>query len=183
MSYNAATIGSIRYSYYGDDGVMTRHVFDGKNWVEIKEEKKPTMLKQLKTEATNAGYRVAAKQGLNLSHTAVIAVLDKTGQSDGKIKSMLNTEFGKAFLSLGLGFGISQIPTTNPHVVKIGEELRIGAMSDAGNEIISAIIAAVLSAEVSDEEIQMGEHCSVSPQTLRFPLTEDQSQILVKKTG
>ena len=157
---------------------IAKYVYTNGEWV-LKMDK-PTTTQLLKTELANAGYRVAATQGLNLAHGAVIALLTKAGYSEGMINVFLTSEYGKAFLALAIGMGVEQMPDKGVHLTKIAKEFRVKGLTAAGNEIIGTLVETVFSV-TKDLPVEAKEELQEKAvPTLHFPVVEDQSRTILK---
>ena len=107
---------------------------------------RPAFLDMVKTDASNAGYRIAAHQLTKGTKTAIATLLAKQGGSSNGVKAieeMLDTEYGQAAIAMALGLGIHYAPVgamKDPRVQRIADELRINSMSSAGNQIMNELM-------------------------------------------
>ncbi|CAN5950289.1 unnamed protein product [Sphagnum jensenii] len=123
--------------------------------------------------AGSLGGKAPPTQGLTLAHNSVLALVP--GDKTEGMKALLNSEYGKALLSLTIGVGVEYLPNKGERVIKIAKEFRIGAITKAGNEIISTVVGAAMAALSSEEEVK--EQLTDSPnQTLHFPSISDHSE-------
>ncbi len=121
-----------------------------------KEEKKmstekPSLTEMMKSNFQDAAYRVAGTQATKAVKTAILTAMKNKGSDNGTLTAIagfLDTEFGTALISAGLGVGLNYVPHLNedPRVQRVAEELRIGGIAVAGNAIIGEAMAHILPA-------------------------------------
>lgn len=114
------------------------------------EEEEKSMVKEnsftgmIKKDATNAAYRVAAKQINTGVRSAIIEVLKKKGANSTQIEGItmfIESELGAALLSTATGYGLSYAPVINkdPRAQRLATEFRINGMATAGNALVEAL--------------------------------------------
>lgn len=117
----------------------------------------------IKADLKKAGYRIVARQALQLTHGAVLSIFKNKGTSGESLEALstlLSTEYGKAAISMALGLAIPHIPgmdgevlsNKQEHLAVLGQEFRIGGMTIAGNELVETIFQSALEAMLSSEE-------------------------------
>lgn len=119
---------------------------------------KPSFSQSLKSDATNAGYRIASNQATSLIKNTLIALAKSKGQDANSItilSAFLDSEYGKAMISLIVGYGLLHAPSIkdDSRIQKLSEEFRVEGMATIGNEVISNIfelIAPVVANTVSN---------------------------------
>lgn len=107
---------------------------------------KPSFTDNLKSNATDAAYRVGAKQAGKAVKAALVKALEKNGVDGGKVQafaSFLDTDIGLAMI-MGL------IGTVAPHIPKLGEdprlqrlanEMQTEGMAIAGNMVADEVLS------------------------------------------
>ena len=115
---------------------------------------KPTLGDILKDNLASAGYRVAATQSTTLIKNSIVSLMRSKGATNEHIQglvSFLETEWGMALISGGLGIGLNYLPKygDDPRVQRLAEEMRISGMAIVGNEIVGEAIQHVLPALTS----------------------------------
>ena len=132
-----------------------------------------------KKEATDAGYRVVATQTVRLTQATISAALSKLGPAEF-IAELLDSEYGRAMISMALGIGIEYLPEKSEKITRIGKEYRIGAMTTAGNEIASMLTDTIMGVllATNEEEVRSEE----KKDTLSYPIevVEDLSELNLK---
>lgn len=111
---------------------------------------KSTILQTLEADATDAAYRVAGSQMTKLAKEPLCALLLRNlGPGDeslrARIAAFLDTELGGTIVSGMLSAGLSAIPAPRGSLAavygdRLGRELRVRALSGAGDEIADVII-------------------------------------------
>lgn len=107
---------------------------------------RPAFLDMVKTDAKDAGYRIAATQISKGTRTAILTLLEKQGGSSDGVKAlgeMLDTEYGAAIISMAIGLGGTYLPVgamKDPRIQRVCEELRINAMAGAGNKVVNELM-------------------------------------------
>lgn len=94
----------------------------------------------VKSDAETAGYRVAATQLSKGTKAAILKLIESQGMDGNGIKAIediLDSEFGAALISVGLGYGLTYMPKIgeDPRVEKLATEFRVGGMGAAGNVV------------------------------------------------
>lgn len=123
---------------------------DGKGEVIMDNNSDRKFFDMVKSDATEAAYRVASKQITKGTKTAVLSLLAKQGGSSDGLKAfaeMMDTEIGEAILSSGLGMGMTYLPleaAQGHHVQKLAEEFRINGMSTAGNAVFETAMEYIM---------------------------------------
>lgn len=153
----------------------------------------------IKVDFKKAGYRIAARQALKLTHGSIVSTLRKRGTSNEKIKaivSLLSSEYGKAAVALTLGIALEQykgkLPASmyNPYELQsspgvatsLAKEFRIDGLTIAGNEIINTIFSAALEALTAEQvKVRVAEEKDSLLQALEeeAALEESQSRVMV----
>jgi hypothetical protein len=118
----------------------------------------------IRADLKKAGYRIAAKQSLKLTHGMVCNLLRNKGASNEKVQAMatlLSSEYGKATMAVVLGLVLQQaalpnagheVPSNNENRLReLAQELRIAGMTIAGNELIETIFKSALEVMLSQE--------------------------------
>lgn len=102
---------------------------------------------QLKSDATDAAFRLAGRQFLKATREPLIAKiaghLDPNDPSmRAKIAAFLDTELGEAMVATLLSFGLSLLPESTGDIPKrLAKELRVGAMVDVGDVLADLLMA------------------------------------------
>jgi hypothetical protein len=104
-----------------------------------------SIMSMMKSDATNAAYRVASKQINTGARNAIVEMLKKKGANNAQIEGVtafLETEWGASFISMAAGYGLSYVPMIkdNPKAQRLAKEFRVAGMANAGNEIVSAMM-------------------------------------------
>lgn len=119
------------------------------NEKEVKMSEKPKFVDMIKSDATNAAYRVAGTQITNGMKAAILKLLESRGADGGKlqmISEMLDTEVGSAVVALMVGFGLNYAPVIgeDPRVQKLATEFRTHGMATAGNAVVEVAMGSFL---------------------------------------
>lgn len=107
---------------------------------------RPAFLDMVKTDAKDAGYRIAATQISKGARSAILTLLEKQGGSSDGLKAlgeMLDTEYGAAIISMAIGLGGTYLPVEamkDARVQRVCEELRVNAMAGAGNKVVNELM-------------------------------------------
>lgn len=165
------------------------------------EDKKKVILKTLETDATDAAWRLAGSQFLKLAREPIIAFLARNlgeGENDasirGKIAAFLDTDIGEALMASLLSMGLSMLPQTTGDVPKrLARELRVRAMSEAGDVIADVLMGPLRQVAVMYlQNIPTQSHESEEPAGLpsesasprvRIPAVETQEQVETVSVG
>jgi hypothetical protein len=126
----------------------------------------PGVLNTLKSDAVEAGYRVASTQIRTAVKTALLKLVESKGGDSGQMatfKSLLDSEVGDAIVSTIVGYGLLYAPMVknNPRAQKLSEEMRVAGFSIAGNALMSAVTGELLPvlskalAELPEEEEEL----------------------------
>lgn len=104
---------------------------------------------QIKSDFTNAAYRVGATQILNTTKNFFIQYARKSCSEESKVSAvieLLDTEIGTALMAMFIGLSVSQIPqlANNPKMQKILKEFRVGGMATIGNSAVEALVSNML---------------------------------------
>lgn len=104
---------------------------------------------QLKSDFTNAAYRVGANQLLTMTKNMIVNYTRNHCNEEGKIRAMsdlLDTDIGKAVMGMFVGYVISQIPQAdnNPKVARILKEFRVAGLTVIGNSAFESILSGVM---------------------------------------
>ena len=108
--------------------------------------KKQAILKTLELDAGDAGTRLAGKQFVRLARDPVVALLSRhLGPDDpairARVAAFLDTELGGALLASVLSVGLAMLPAGAGDLPKkLSRELRVGAMTDAGDVIAELLM-------------------------------------------
>jgi len=105
---------------------------------------RPAFLDMMKGDLKDAAYRVASKQMVDGTRTAILKVMESKGQSSDRIQALsdlLNTELGHSLISMCLGLGLNYVPmiSEDPRAQKLSQEFRIGSMATAGNAAVDML--------------------------------------------
>jgi hypothetical protein len=106
----------------------------------------------IKSDFADATARVASVQLVKGVKAGIVAAMRAKGADGGKVQAvaeMLESEFGTAFISLALGWGLPQIPMemlSDPRVVMLCKEFRINGMATVGNEVIGMAMEYIMPA-------------------------------------
>lgn len=95
----------------------------------------------LKSDGKKAAWRTFAKQIPKAARAGLLAFMKAKGAKKAWIKTaseMMDTEMGRAVISLMLGWAIYAIPALrkDPRAAALAEEWRVEAMSTVGDELI-----------------------------------------------
>lgn len=112
-------------------------------------DKPRTFKEQMKSDLTNAAYRVGSKQILVATKNFLVQYARKTLADESKIKAiaeLLDTEIGTALMAMFIGTAVSSIPqlSNNPKMNRILKEFRVSGMSTIGNAAVQSVMASVL---------------------------------------
>lgn len=147
----------------GDKVAATNAVYDKKiASEEIVAQKSPFVLKSInieapavekigiKTEATDAVYRVVACKSISLTKNAIVKLLKEQGKTNeqlDRVAGLLDTEFGKSLIAMSLGAGMTQVAQEkHPKLARFARECRIQSITTLGNSIIDSVIDATVEA-------------------------------------
>lgn len=109
------------------------------------EEVKPPFMNMVKSDATNAAYRVAATQMSKGAKAAVLTLIAKNNFDSEKLKvisELLDTDMGSAFVSYVLGLSLTYTPmiSEDSRAKKLASEFRVSGMASIGNTAIASSI-------------------------------------------
>lgn len=107
-----------------------------------------------KVDAANAGWRISAKQFLETVKTPLMAALKRHGNKKGKaastkmlaFKELLESSLGEGLLAIVVSMALQTLPLNGVQgdvVKRIASELRVEAMTTAGNELAGIIMEPV----------------------------------------
>lgn len=104
-----------------------------------------SIMEMIKADATNAAYRVAARQINNGIRSGIVDMLKSKGANSSQIEGVamfLETEWGAAILGTIAGHGLGYIPgiKDDPRVKRLAGEFRVSSMTTVGNEIFEAAL-------------------------------------------
>lgn len=99
----------------------------------------------VKSDAVEAGYRVASTQMTKGVKAGLLRMFKDKGADAGKlviVQELLDSEVGSAVIALIMGHGMGYIPKLNedPRFQKLAKEFRIGGMSTAGNVLMDTVM-------------------------------------------
>lgn len=99
----------------------------------------------VKSDATNAAYRVASKQINNGLRNAIVDMLKSRGANNSQVEGIaafLDTEWGSAFIGMAAGYGLTYVPMIkdNPKAQRLAQEFRVAGMATVGNEVVSSLV-------------------------------------------
>ena len=102
------------------------------------------ILNNLKNDASDASYRIAAdKMSKGIKKAIVKALKDKNIDENRvkEISSVLETEVGDALVSLILGYGLTSIPNlkNDKRAVKLSKKFRENGMFVGGNYVMDIL--------------------------------------------
>jgi len=128
--------------------------------IKLEEESKSKKQFSISKEIESAMYRCSANNLANLAQKIFVESLSSKKISSDKLNmmvSIIDTEFGKAFISGLIGLAISN--SSNDKVQRLAEEFRIGSLNMLTNEFISIIKDSFIKviSNVSKEETQVKE--------------------------
>lgn len=103
----------------------------------------------VKVDAKDAGYRVAANQMSRTTKRLLVRILKDNGVDKKQVKAisdLIDTDLGEATISYVLGLGFTYAPKLkeDPRIKKLAEELRIEGMAGAANIAVDSILAEIL---------------------------------------
>lgn len=103
----------------------------------------------LKSDAKEAGYRVASTQIVNGVKAGLVKLFESKGAGSEKmemLKSLLDSEMGESIVALLLGYGLNYAPglKDDPRVQKLSEEFRVKGMEVAGNAVVGMAMESFL---------------------------------------
>jgi len=133
---------------------------------------KETMIETVKSDATDAGYRVAGKQLVKLVRDPLAATVARhLGPEDEslrmRVSEFLTTDVGTAMLAGMLSAGLSALPNQNETVQKLARELRVQGMSDMGNmlaDVLTGPLMQVVSTYLKDMPEDSGVRVAELPE-------------------
>lgn len=108
--------------------------------------KNSPLIDTLKTDATDAAWRTAGSQFVKLTREPLVGLLTRhLAPGDdafrAKMAAFLETELGGAIVASLLAAALSALPTTTGEVPqKLARELRVRAMSDAGDVLADLLM-------------------------------------------
>lgn len=150
-----------------------------------------SIVNMMKSDATEAGYRVAAKQATNgVKKVCVRLAAGKQGKGMKKsqvnaLASFLDTEIGEALIGIGLGIGLQYTPGLNgmPKVTRLAREFRIGGITTAGNMAMEAVKEYIVPAVMETlkglpEEEELA--AAATPEPAELPVMEEVEEIGAK---
>jgi hypothetical protein len=118
---------------------------------------KQSFMQMSKEDGEEALYRVGATQMSKAAKRTIVAVLKSKGAlgSKGKkqaksselaIQEILDSPLGDIFVSGMLGYGLTYVPGfgQDPRIQRLAKEFRVGAMTQAGNEIMGVAMESFL---------------------------------------
>lgn len=111
---------------------------------------RPAFFDMVKSDASSAGYRIAASQLTKGARSGILSLLERYGSSSEGLKAfgeMLDTDYGTALIALTLGVSGHYAPVgimQDPRIQKICNELRISAMANVGNSLMEEVMAALM---------------------------------------
>lgn len=102
-----------------------------------------SLVEMFKVDASNAAYRVAAKQINTGVRNAVVDMMKKNGANNSQLEglaSLLDTEWGAGLIGMLAGHGLNYVPgiKEDPRVKRLAEEFRVASMATVGNQIVEA---------------------------------------------
>jgi len=108
----------------------------------------------VKSDGTDAAYRVGAKQMTKAFKLATTNMLKGRGTKKSQINAIgefLDTEFGESMISMLLGTGLNYMPgiSNDPRAKKLAKEFRVEGMAQAGNLVADSVMQYLLPAVVS----------------------------------
>lgn len=100
--------------------------------IKVDEEKDNSFIDTIKNDMISSAYKVAAK---NINDTFVALISSKLEKEN--VSAFLNSEFGKGFMSMIIGYSMSYFPTisNNNKASKLADEFRINGMEFVGNQM------------------------------------------------
>lgn len=109
------------------------------------------LLATVKADGQSAAYRVAANQTAKGVRSGILRFMENRGSTGKRLKAiseLLETDIGEAFISMGLGYGMTYAPGMNKisHAPELARELRIEGMAKAGNVAMDEVMGMVLPA-------------------------------------
>jgi len=104
-----------------------------------------TFFDKVKNDATDAGYRVCAKQMSKGVKAGILKAMGDNNVDDqkiGAVDSLLESEAGEALVSIMLGYILAYAPKLNedPRAKRLSNEFKVGGMSTAGNVAMDTAI-------------------------------------------
>jgi hypothetical protein len=119
------------------------------NEKEVNMSEKPKFMDMIKSDATNAAYRVAATQMTNGTKAALLKLMETKGVASEKIavaSELLDTEMGASLVALLLGFGLNYAPviSEDPRVERLAGEFRVHGMATAGNAVVGVALEHIM---------------------------------------
>lgn len=98
----------------------------------------------LKSDASDAGYRIAAKQISRGARAGLLALMKAKGAKKSWIKAvseMMDTEGGLATISVGLGWALKFVPglKEDPRAIHLAKEFRVEGMAMGGNLLVEEV--------------------------------------------
>jgi hypothetical protein len=101
---------------------------------------------EIEKDARDAGFRLAAKQFVKLTHEPLVAAIARhLGPNDpsmrGKVAAFLETELGEALVTGLLAIGLSAMPKIMGETQdRMSKELRVKAMTDGGDIVADLLM-------------------------------------------
>jgi len=121
----------------------------------------------IKTDATNALYRIGATQMMNALKASIIALLQTTGKDNRTVQTiadLLDSDIGLAILSCMCGYSIEHFVDDSEMASKFAAELRVHGMSIAGNkafetlfELLSSSVVPIITKAKEEETLSTSE--------------------------
>ncbi len=142
--------------------------------------KKMTVIETIKSDAGDAGYRIAAKQISKAARTGLLALMKAKGAKRSWIKAvseMMETEGGLAMVSVGLGWALRYVPglKDDARALALSKEFRVEGMAMGGNLAIEEVMQHFLPIVNQIKDLP-------EPAKVRIKTTENQEEeILVEE--
>jgi len=143
----------------------------------------------VKTDAIEAGYRVAGRQMTKGVKAGILMLMKDKGMDGGKleaIREVLDTEVGDAIISTLLGYGLTYVPQLkdDPRAAKLAEEFRINGMATAGNlaidttmtYLLPVVTEAMSALPAVEEKMRVEEHTHASSEEEEMNQEEEEEK-------
>ena len=109
---------------------------------------KVNVLDTVKTDATDAAYRVGSKQMSKAVKTAITNVMKSKKTKKSQINAVgefLDTELGEALISIAMGMGLTYAPviSDDPRAKRLAKEFRVEGMATAGNLVMDTVMTSL----------------------------------------
>ena len=106
---------------------------------------KPSFTQTFQSDLVSSSYRTAAHHISKSSRQLLLSVLREHGFKKKQLRAvtdLLETEYGQALVSLGIGWGLTHFPHLgeDERVQRLAEEFRVSGMSSGMNVAVGSLM-------------------------------------------